>query len=96
MAVETKEVLEDVRAGKLQPWWCLDTYLCAHLAELLTKLRDEGKSHSMRFDNHEQWQAWLTRLIEPLVAYDADDAPAYKAAQEALITIANNLGDFWD
>ena len=96
MAVETKEVLEDVRAGKYEPWICLNTYLCAHLAELLTKLRDEGKSYSSRFNSHEEWQEYLTNLIRALEGYDTDDPMAYGKAQDALRAFASNLFDFWD
>jgi hypothetical protein len=96
MAVETQEVLEEVSSGKVQPWWCLDTYLVAHLAELLTKLRDEGVSFSPRFNTSDAWQNYLTEMIKRLEAYDTDDAVAYANAQLALHEFVTHLSDFWD
>lgn len=100
MTVETKQVLADVKAGRLQPWWNLDTYIVAHLAELLAKLRDEGHGVPLRFagDNHDgtEWNEYLTDLIERLEAYDVDNPKAYADTQAALHEFAAHLSDFWD
>lgn len=96
MASETKEVLEDVRAGKYEPWICLDTYLCAHLAELLTKMRDEGHSFPSRYNSVDEWHHVLTNLIRAFEEYDHDDPDAIGNAQDGFHYIANNLSDFWD
>lgn len=96
MTNETREVLEDVRSGKLQAWWNLDTYLVAHLAELLTKLRDEGHGYPGQFAKVEDWNDQLTNLIEALELYDTDSPIAYANAQGALHYIAAHLNYFWD
>lgn len=96
MLSEQEQMLTDVRAGKYEPWICLGDYLVAHTAELLTKLRDEGHSISIRFDGAAQWRAYLTSLIEHLEAYDVDDPIAYMRAQNALHEIVSHLADFWD
>lgn len=96
MANETSHVLEEVRAEKLEPWWCLDVYFVAHLAEQLTKLRDSGHGYSLRFKSADEWNAYLTGMIEALEAYDVDDVLAYANAQQALHEFAAYLNDFWD
>jgi hypothetical protein len=92
---EGEQVLKAARAGELQPWWCLDSYLCALLAEQLTKLRDDGISYPQDM-TPESWKEFLTSLIEPLAAYDVDNPIAYTAAQGALRQIAARLNEFWD
>ena len=90
------KVLEKVRAGVLEPWWCLSDYFVAHLAEQLTKLRDEGHGYSLRFKNADEWKDYLTSLIDRLEAYDVDDVVKYADAQQALHEFAAYLADFWD
>src|SRR5215207_1127319 len=97
-------MLADIRTGQYEPWICMSDYLVAHVAELLTKTRDEGKTVPLRFEEVDEqgivrdtkWDAYLTSLIERLEAYDVDDPIAYMHAQGALHEIVSNLSDFWD